>query len=57
MSNFIKIRPLGTDLFHADERTDGWSEKPEARPRAGGNRKSKPEGRMASPALLNVTVF
>ena len=23
MSNFVKIRPVGTELFHADGRTDG----------------------------------
>jgi len=23
ISNFIKIRPVGAEFFHADERTDG----------------------------------
>jgi hypothetical protein len=23
MSNFMKIRPVGSELFHADEETDG----------------------------------
>jgi len=23
MSNFIKIRPVGAELFHADRQTDG----------------------------------
>jgi len=26
MSNFMKIRPVGVDLFHADARTDGHTD-------------------------------
>jgi len=26
MSNFMKIGPVGTELFHADRRTDGHDE-------------------------------
>jgi hypothetical protein len=26
MSNFIKVRPVGAQLFHADRRTDGHDE-------------------------------
>jgi hypothetical protein len=26
MSDFIKIRPVGAELFHADRRTDGHDE-------------------------------
>jgi len=26
MSNFMKIRPVGVELFHADRRTDGHDE-------------------------------
>jgi len=25
MSNFMKIRPNGAELFHADRRTGGWT--------------------------------
>ena len=26
ISSFIKIRPVGAGLFHADEQTDGWTD-------------------------------
>jgi hypothetical protein len=28
MCNFIKIRPMGTEMYYADsERTDGWTDR------------------------------
>jgi len=27
ISNFMKIRPVGAELFHADGRTDRWSDR------------------------------
>ena len=30
MSNFMKIRPLGAELFHVDRRTDGETKHDEA---------------------------
>jgi len=29
MSNFMKIRPVGAELFHADGRTDGQMDTPD----------------------------
>ena len=26
MPNFMKIRPVGTNLLHAEERMDGWKD-------------------------------
>jgi len=26
ISNFTEIRPVGAQLFHADGRTDGWTD-------------------------------
>jgi hypothetical protein len=26
ISRFIKIRPVGTELFHAERSTDGWTD-------------------------------
>jgi len=27
ISNFMKIRPVAAELFHADGRTDGWTDR------------------------------
>jgi hypothetical protein len=37
ISNFIKIRPLGAELYHADRRTDGGTDLTNLRVAIGGS--------------------